>query len=384
MASDDPAPEIEPLDHLVELAVYGAPCLVCDPADVILSRYDARVERALDCSRHIAVHGLHSVDRAVEIADDVDRALRIENTVVLLAADRHYEYKIRLASAVLFHDRVSDLIQPIFEVLRFVSVNDRLSRAVLRYDVGGIASVDRKKREIHLPAQGIEYAAHVLVCIASLTLDVIAGMASDISPGGHAHFDAFDRPAGYRYDHVKYDTSCASDSEYSVFLAVYVEELPAVQQRSVKGVSSAHAYLLVDREQSLDRRMRDVIACEHRHGICESYAVVSSESSVFGAYIAAFDDYVDRLAVEVMVGIESPARYHVHVALQYHWLSVLVAFRAALVDDYVADLILYVLEPVLLCESYAVVAYLFISVCPPRDHRESFELLKYLFRFNIA
>ena len=114
--------------------------------------------------------------------------------------------------------------------------------------------------------------------------------------------------------------------------------------------------------------MRDIITCKNCHGICESYTVVTAEGRISCTDVSVLDEQIERIGIEIMIGIRCFACHHVHMALKDDRFAVLISFCSRLIDDDIAYMVLYILKAVLLGKFNTEIADLLISECPPRDH----------------
>ena len=121
-----------------------------------------------------------------------------------------------------------------------------------------------------------------------------------------------------------------------------------MQDAGLEGVRAAHAGLLVIGHEHLDGAVLDglVLGDGHAHG--HTQAVVGAERRAHGGDPFALDDGLDRVLEEIVDGLRSLLRHHVHMALENDSLAVLIARRGGNAHDHISCLVGKRLDLVLL------------------------------------
>ena len=84
------------------------------------------------------------------------------------------------------------------------------------------------------------------------------------------------------------DPACASRRKDPLFFRIDINQHPSLKQCPVHRFCPCHSHFLVDGEQGLDRRMRNIAAVKYCHNHRHRYTVISAKRSVFGLYKAVF------------------------------------------------------------------------------------------------
>ena len=130
--------------------------------------------------------------------------------------------------------------------------------------------------------------------------------------------------------------------------------------------------------------MLDVVAVEDGQLDGAANTVVCTESSALGCKPLAVNVGLDSICLEVDVNVYKLVAYHVHVALQTHHRSVLVALCGRLADDDVASLVYLVLKVALLGKLLKIINHLLLMLRRTRNLVDFSKLLEYASRFQFT
>ena len=135
------------------------------------------------------------------------------------------------------------------------------------------------------------------------------------------------------------DASSARHEDLSFILRVEIDEHVATHEPGLQAEGAGEAGLLVDGEEALQRTVLDIVAVEHGQFHGHADAVVGTEGGAFGLQPLAVDIGLYGVVIEVDVHVDEFLAHHVHVALQHHLGTVLVARGGGLADEHIAGVV---------------------------------------------
>ena len=206
--------------------------------------------------------------------------------------------------------------------------------------VAQVAAVDVGYADLMLLHEVEEEAGHELVGIGASQVDVAARVAAQTVAYVHQEVvevagseRAFVVEGGHGVD------AAGTPYEYlCVVLRVEIDQDGAFQLTFLEVVGAGHAGLLVHGDEHLQRAVLQGVVGEDSQRCSHTDAVVGAKGGAVGAYPLAVDDSLDGGGLEVEALVVALA-HHVHMALQDHCRSVLVAGGGRFAQYHITDFV---------------------------------------------
>ena len=139
---------------------------------------------------------------------------------------------------------------------------------------------------------------------------------------------------------------------------------------------AGHACFLVHGEHRLQRGVGQILAFQQSQDHSNGNSVVTAESSAFGIYRIAIHDQIQTLGVHIFPATRLLFADHIHVSLQHHRRSGLIAGGSGLPDDNIVQLILPHIEAPVPGKTHQIVADSLCAATAMRDAANFFKPMK--------
>ena len=111
------------------------------------------------------------------------------------------------------------------------------------------------------------------------------------------------------------NTSGTADKDLALILRVEIYEILTRNHPLAKAESTRQARLLIDREESLNRAVLQLLVDKHCQSRRNTYTVVGTECRAFGTHPAVLDVRADGILLEVELHVGILLAHHIHVSL---------------------------------------------------------------------
>ena len=236
---------------------------------------------------------------------------------------------------------------------------------------------DTGKAKGHELLDTVHKLTHDLVGICPAPVDVHTGVAALKAVHTEADTGAVDRTAV----HIQADGgSSAAGTGYGedpLFLAVQIDELPALQFPQVDDISTQHSDLLIHGDDDLQRGMGDGLVCQQRHGIGNGNAVIAAKGGTPGEDKTLIMGHIQALILHVDGAVRILLADHIHMALKDHRRMVLHAAGTLLEEDHIAGFVLNVTKSLFLRKGNQIVRNLLCITGSVGDAADLLKITKY-------
>ena len=135
------------------------------------------------------------------------------------------------------------------------------------------------------------------------------------------------------------DTACTADENLTFVLGVEIDEVFSPHETRLHPFGTGETGLLVAGEDTFYRTMLDVLRKQQCHFHSYTNTVVSTQCSSLGLHPLAVDIGLYGILLEIEIHILVLLANHIHMALEYHGLAVLITWCCSLSDDDVSGFV---------------------------------------------
>ena len=314
---------------------------------------NAHIEAGLHQAGNISAHGLNTIGSRAEQADHLGGGLGGQAVSAQCVHVKGLNGGLRLV--VLFPDLRLKLLSNGVNPLQVDTHSHQSCLAGTGDSVVLGATGERGQAERHQLLDAAHKFAHDLVGIGTVLVNLRAGVSALKTVYSQTDAGAVDRTALSIEGNGSRGTACAGHGKDTFLLAVQVDKGAATKHGQVNSIRAQHADLLVHGDDNFQRRVRNGLVRQERHGIGYSDAVVTAQSGASSEHITLIVGHIQPILSHVQRTVGILFTDHIHMALEDYRGMILQAAGALLKEDHIVGFVLNIADSIFLGEGNQII-----------------------------